>query len=151
MKTIKEFFTRIQWNQVDPAVIVRYIIGILSVVNSGLIAAGKPPINLGDQTANTIYTVVSIILSIVMIIVNTYQNNSTSKEAIYADLILNTLESFDKESDRTDIMDKLSAVLNDVKESTEPKEQKVDVPKVTENTTTVSDENTSTDNTPSEE
>lgn len=147
MKTIIEFFRRIQWDQVKPAVIVRYIVGIIAVINSGLVASGKSPINLGDDGANTIYLIVSMIISLIVIIINTYQNNSTSKEAIYADLILDTIESFEKESDRANIMERITAVLEDVKESSKPKEEPdVTVPEIPDTTVTVSDENVSSDN-----
>lgn len=121
MKVIKRIISSIEWEKLTPGVVARYILGALSTVNLALIALGKPAIDL-EGISNGVYVGASIALSLIMIAVNTYKNNSTSKEAIYADLIMTTLKALATEDEKDNLIERISDVLENVRESTEPPE-----------------------------
>lgn len=79
---------RVDWGRVKVSVYLRYLAMILLIANMLLTKAGCNPIPL---TENDLYELTTDILTAVMFLVNTYKNNSTSKEAIEADRILKEL------------------------------------------------------------
>lgn len=94
----------VDWVNVKISVYVRYIAMILLIVNSFLTRSGYNPIPIsGDD----VYEITSDILTAIVFILNTYKNNSTSKEAIEADKVLNELKEQKKElNDSKDSFDK---------------------------------------------
>lgn len=90
MSKLIKIFTNIDWNEVEAGTIVRYICSILVAINQLLTVFEKNPIPYSETA---IYTVVSAILSIVVLIVNTYKNNPTSKEAIVTNKAMKALKN----------------------------------------------------------
>lgn len=90
MSKFIKIFTNIDWNEVEAGTIVRYICSILVAINQLLTVFEKNPIPYSETA---IYTVVSAILSIVVLIVNTYKNNPTSKEAIVTNKAMKALKN----------------------------------------------------------
>ena len=88
--TILPIFTQIQWLEIPASTYVRWIMVILVSVNSILTILECNPIPYSE---NGIYEVVSYILNIAILIVNTYKNNSTSKEALITDKIMRALKA----------------------------------------------------------
>ena len=89
MSKFIKIFTNIDWNEVEAGTIVRYICSVLVAINQLLTVFEKNPIPYSETA---IYTVVSAILSIIVLIVNTYKNNPTSKEAIAANKAMKALK-----------------------------------------------------------
>lgn len=94
MSKLIKIFTNIDWNEVEAGTIVRYICSILVAINQLLTVFEKNPIPYSETA---IYTVVSAILSIVVLIVNTYKNNPTSKEAIVTNKAMKALKNSSEE------------------------------------------------------
>lgn len=94
MSKFIKIFTNIDWNEVEAGTIVRYICSILVAINQLLTVFEKNPIPYSETA---IYTVVSAILSIVVLIVNTYKNNPTSKEAIVTNKAMKALKNSSEE------------------------------------------------------
>lgn len=87
-KTIGRFIhilMAVDWKNVRLSVYVRWIAMIILVVNMFLEKAGMNPLPF---SGTDVYELVSDILTAIMFVLNTYKNNSTSKEAIEADRIL---------------------------------------------------------------
>ena len=87
-KTIGRFvhiLMAVDWKNVRLSVYVRWSAMIILVVNMFLEKAGMNPIPF---SGTDVYELVSDILTAFIFILNTYKNNSTSKEAIEADKIL---------------------------------------------------------------
>ena len=89
MKNFIKIFTSIDWSSISIGTYVRYIIMILAIINTILIRIGKAPIPIEEQQ---IYQTVSDFITIIVLIINTYKNNSTSTEAIKADAYLQNLK-----------------------------------------------------------
>ena len=89
MKNFIKIFTSIDWSSISIGTYVRYIIMILTIINTILIRIGKAPIPIEEQQ---IYQTVSDFITIIVLIINTYKNNSTSTEAIKADAYLQNLK-----------------------------------------------------------
>ena len=94
MSKFIKIFTNIDWNEVEAGTIVRYICSVLVAINQLLTVFEKNPIPYSETA---IYTVVSAILSIIVLIVNTYKNNPTSKEAIVANKAMKALKNSSEE------------------------------------------------------
>lgn len=94
MSKFIKIFTNIDWNEVEAGTIVRYICSVLVAINQLLTVFEKNPIPYSETA---IYTVVSAILSIIVLIVNTYKNNPTSKEAIAANKAMKALKNSSEE------------------------------------------------------
>ena len=88
-KSILRAFSEVDWANVPKAVYVRYILAFIAIVNSVLVGFGLHPLNIAE---NDVYMVVSVIFSILVIIVNTYKDNPTSKEGIMSASIRNMLK-----------------------------------------------------------
>ena len=90
MSAFKEFFKtyikpiscKVDWINVTPATYVRWILAFVACINSFLNMIGKNPLNVDE---NQLYNVVSNVLTIAIMMVNTYNNNSTSSIAIEHD------------------------------------------------------------------
>lgn len=118
LKSIVKAFSEVDWANVPKAVYVRYILAFIAIVNSILVGCGLHPLDIAE---NDIYMVVSVIFSVLVIIVNTYKDNPTSKEGIMSASIRNMLKEMDdlKESG---VLDELEEWLASKKRD-EPKEK----------------------------
>lgn len=118
LKSIVKAFSEVDWANVPKAVYVRYILAFIAIVNSILVGCGLHPLDIAE---NDIYMVVSVIFSVLVIIVNTYKDNPTSKEGIMSASIRNMLKEMDdlKESG---VLDELEEWLASKKRA-EPKEK----------------------------
>lgn len=117
LKSIVKAFSEVDWANVPKAVYVRYILAFIAIINSILVGCGLHPLDIAE---NDIYMVVSVIFSVLVIIVNTYKDNPTSKEGIMSASIRNMLKEMDdlKESG---VLDELEEWLASKKRD-EPKE-----------------------------
>lgn len=118
LKSIVKAFTEVDWANVPKAVYVRYILAFIAIVNSILVGCGLHPLDVAE---NDVYMIVSVIFSVLVIIVNTYKDNPTSKEGIMSASIRNMLKEMDdlKESG---VLDELEEWLASKKRD-EPKEK----------------------------
>lgn len=91
-KSIVKAFSEVDWANVPKAVYVRYILAFIAIVNSILVGCGLHPLDIAE---NDVYMVVSVIFSVLVIIVNTYKDNPTSKEGIMSASIRNMLKEMD--------------------------------------------------------
>lgn len=96
MKKFIKIFTNIDWTAISTGTYVRYILMVLTIVNTIIARFGITPIPVEEEQ---IYRIVSDIITIVVLIVNTYKNNSTSPEAIKADAYLQNLKGNNVEYD----------------------------------------------------
>nr|DAJ82252.1 MAG TPA: holin [Caudoviricetes sp.] len=92
LKSIVKAFSEVDWANVPKAVYVRYILAFIAIVNSILVGCGLHPLDVAE---NDVYMVVSVIFSVLVIIVNTYKDNPTSKEGIMSASIRNMLKEMD--------------------------------------------------------
>lgn len=92
LKSIVKAFSEVDWANVPKAVYVRYILAFIAIVNSILVGCGLHPLDIAE---NDVYMVVSVIFSALVIIVNTYKDNPTSKEGIMSASIRNMLKEMD--------------------------------------------------------
>lgn len=88
--TIGKFTNRVDWLNVPVWTYVRYILAIVAAVNTLLNVFGINPININETQ---LYDVVSAILFIVILFVNTYKDNPTSPEAIESNKFMKQLKS----------------------------------------------------------
>lgn len=118
LKSIVKAFTKVDWANVPKAVYVRYILAFIAIINSILVGCGLHPLDVAE---NDVYMIVSVIFSVLVIIVNTYKDNPTSKEGIMSASIRNMLKEMDdlKESG---VLDELEEWLASKKRD-EPKEK----------------------------
>lgn len=82
-KFAAKLFTGVDWVNIKPATYVRWILAIIACVNSILNMLGKNVLNVDE---NQLYVVVSNLLTVAIMMVNTYKNNSTSSVAIQHDM-----------------------------------------------------------------
>ena len=106
-------FTSIDWSNVKPATYVRYILAIVATINTVLIMLNIHPINLDE---NKLYEVVSIIINIIVMLVNTYKDNPTSKEAILANNIMKGLKAMDETREET-FLGKVNDIITEINAS----------------------------------
>lgn len=81
---------KVDWKNVKLAVYLRYTSMVILVINMALQKSGHNPI---PYSSSDVYGFVTDVLTALMFIVNTYKNNSTSKEAIQADKLLKELQT----------------------------------------------------------
>ena len=110
INTLIPIFTQIQWLEIPVSTYVRWILTVVVSLNTALLAFDINPITVSETTW---YTVVSIILNIAVLIVNTYKNNSTSKEALITDKILRALKAA-SQSDEDSAIGKLNDILKEL-------------------------------------
>ena len=107
---ILPIFMNIQWLEIPVATYVRWILAVLLSLNTVLTVFGINPIPFSEHI---IYEIVSIILNVGILIVNTYKNNSTSKEALIADKIMKALKAASTSTEETAI-GKLQDILKEL-------------------------------------
>ena len=118
LETIKKYFkyelgpaiTNIPWKKIPPATYVGWIMAIILSINSILMLFGLSPINYNEDS---LAKVVTLIVNIVVLIANTYNNNSTSSEAVFGDKIITALK-LAEDSDKQDAIDKINVVLTEL-------------------------------------
>lgn len=99
MSKFIETIKKVKWTEISAATYVRYILMIIAILNMLLTQFGVNPISVSEDT---LYQVVSDILTAVIFVVNTWCNNSVTAEAIQADQYLNQLKSDSTTEDETD-------------------------------------------------
>lgn len=92
MKSIVKTIKSIEWSQVSKPVVIRYILMILTIVNTILNRLGLNPIDVDNDST---YQAVSDLVTVVILIMNTWKNNSVTPEAIEADKQLDIMKSKD--------------------------------------------------------
>lgn len=108
-KSILKAFTEVDWSNVPKATYVRYILAIITIVNNVLVACGLHPV---DVSENTVYMVVTVLLNVIVVLVNTYKDNPTSKEGIMAASIRNLLKQMD-DLEESGVLDELKEWLEE--------------------------------------
>lgn len=83
----------IDWTNISPGTYTRYILMIIAIINMLLNALEINPIEVSE---NEVYQVVSNILTGVLLVINTWKNNSVTKSAINADQYMNDLKNKEK-------------------------------------------------------
>lgn len=111
MSRILNVLKNIKWSEVSSSVIARYVLGIISIINILLDKLGVLPIQVSDST---VYSVCSIVFALIMICVNTYKNNSTSKEAMIADKVMLILKATENTAAEGSALQQIETVLTQV-------------------------------------
>lgn len=99
MKKIAQFISNIahaanvDWANVPVGTYVRYVMAIIASINNLLLACGKHPIEADE---NAVFVFVSLIVNVLVILMNTYKDNPTSKEAIVTNALMKTLKKSDQ-------------------------------------------------------
>ena len=107
-------FKNIQWLEIPATTYVRWILTILVAINTTLAFFDLSIIPFNESRLAEFLT---IIINLIILIINTYKNNSTSKEAIIADKIMHALKAADETVEDTAI-GKLNDVLNELNSDT---------------------------------
>lgn len=107
---LKSAITNIPWKKIPVSTYVGWVMAILLSVNSILMLFGVSPINYNEDS---VAKVVTLIVNVLVLIANTYNNNSTSSEAVFGDKIVTALKLAD-ESDKKDAIDKLNVILHEL-------------------------------------
>ena len=117
-KAIKNYFKyelgpaviNIPWKKIPPSTYVGWVMAILLSLNSILMLFGVSPINYNEDS---VAKFVTLIVNVLVLIVNTYNNNSTSREAVLGDKIVTALKLAD-ESGKKDAVDKINIILSNL-------------------------------------
>lgn len=88
--TIGKLTDRVDWLNVPVGTYVRYILAIVAAVNTLLNVFGINPINIDEAQ---MYDVISAILFIMILFINTYKDNPTSPEAIESNKFMKQLKA----------------------------------------------------------
>lgn len=123
MKQIANFINKIanaiapgvEWTAIKPSTWVRWILAGVTTINNILIVFGITPIEVSE---NDLYFVVSLIFNILVLIVNTYKDNPTSKEGIFTNELMKILKS--PMTDEDDLMDKIQKLINATNKEDDP-------------------------------
>ncbi len=95
--TLGKFIHNVDWINTPTSTYVRYILAIIAAINAILNAFNMNPIVVNQDK---LYNVISAILFVVILFVNTYEDNPTSPEAIesnkYLMLLLAAKENGEK-------------------------------------------------------
>lgn len=86
--TLGKVFKNVDWYNVPTGTYVRYILAIVAAVNTLTNVFGINPINIDESQ---LYDVISALLFIGILFVNTYKDNPTSPEAIESNKFLQQL------------------------------------------------------------
>ena len=127
-KGFKPILTNIQWLDIPVSTYVRWILTIIVSLNTILTFAGLNPIVVNE---NAVYELVTVVLNVVVLVYNTYMNNSTSKEALIADEILKALKAASTSHEENaigKIMDILKELNGEGYIDSEPKKDDDDTP-----------------------
>ena len=108
------FLQRIDWSQIPKAVYVRYILMIVAALNTILTRLGVNPINVSEAE---VYQMVSDFAMVAILLVNTWKNNSVTKEAIQSDQYLKQLLEEESE-DPADVIYETEEESEDTEENT---------------------------------
>lgn len=92
-KVLSPIFRNVDWANVPTTTYVRYILAIITALNTVLNIFGVNPINVDE---NQLYNAVSAILTVVVLFVNTYKDNPTSAEAIESNKQLKEVKAVKK-------------------------------------------------------
>ena len=124
-KSIVKAFSEVDWANVPKSVYVRYVLAFIAIINSVLVACGLHPLDVAE---NDVYMVVTVVFSAIIIIVNTYKDNPTSKEGIMSASIRNMLKEMDdlKESGVLDELEEWLASKKREEPKESPSESKAD-------------------------
>ena len=109
-RVIVPMFTNIEWKKVQVSTYVRWVLAIIVSLNTVLTFLGVNPIPFSETM---VYEIVSICLNVIILIVNTYKNNSTSKEAIITDQILRALKAA-AQSDEDTAIGRIQDILKEL-------------------------------------
>ena len=108
--SITKVFTNIRWLEIPISVYVRWILAIILSINTVLTYFGINPFPFSEFA---LYELISITLNVVVLLMNTYKNNSTSKEALIADKIMIALKAA-ANSDEMTAIGKLHDILREL-------------------------------------
>ena len=89
MKKIINFFKRVDWGSVPIDVWVRYVLMFITIINTLLTRFGLNPISASEES---IYQTVSDVVTVLILLINTWKNNSVTPEAIEADKYMKELK-----------------------------------------------------------
>lgn len=117
MKKVADFFNKlfgalmpgVDWKNIPVSTYVRYFLTLVATINSVLMAFGLTPINVEEDTVTFVMT---LIFNAIILIVNTYKDNPTSKEGVFAALLRGNLKHM-KAEDATRLMNNITAILMD--------------------------------------
>lgn len=87
-KKLSAFLKSIQWDKIETGTYIRYIVMILLILNTVGRRTGLFDLNVSEDN---VYGMASDILTMVMLLVNTWKNNSITDTAIAADKYLKDL------------------------------------------------------------
>lgn len=110
VQAIGSFISSIDWANIKVDTYVRYALMILSGANTLLTHFGKNPIPYSEEG---IYQVLTDIFTILVLIVNTYKDNPTSKESIDCTELQRAMKASE---DIDEIRDMLQAKLDELNE-----------------------------------
>lgn len=118
LEAIKKYFkyelvpaiTNIPWKKIPSSTYVGWVMAILLSINSILMLFGVSPINYNEDS---VAKVVTLIVNVLVLIANTYNNNSTSREAVFGDKIVTALK-LAEDSDKKDAIDKINIILSEL-------------------------------------
>ena len=88
--TLGKVVKNVDWINVPAGTYVRYILAIVAAVNALLNAVGVNPITINETQ---LYDVISAILFIAILFMNTYMDNPTSPEAIESNKFMYQLKA----------------------------------------------------------
>ena len=125
-KAVVRFFINIDWAHVLVSTYVRYIIMILTIVNTILTKFDLNPISFSETE---IYNITSDLITVIILIINTYKDNPTSKESITCTELQRAMKT---SSDLEEIKAKLQEQLDELKASEVSKESQLEDTEETE-------------------
>lgn len=125
-KAVVRFFINIDWAHVQVSTYVRYIIMILTIVNTILTKFDLNPISFSETE---IYNITSDLITVIILIINTYKDNPTSKESITCTELQRAMKT---SSDLEEIKAKLQEQLDELKASEVSKESRLEDTEETE-------------------
>lgn len=91
-RTIAQILRSIDWANITPATYVRYILMVITIINTILTRSGLNPIPVSEDG---LYQIVSDVLTVAVMISNTWCNNSVTTNAIAADRYMDRLNVTD--------------------------------------------------------
>lgn len=119
-KAVVRFFINIDWAHVQVSTYVRYIIMILTIVNTILTKFDLNPISFSETE---IYNITSDLITVIILIINTYKDNPTSKESITCTELQRAMKT---SSDLEEIKAKLQEQLDELKGNEVSKESQLE-------------------------
>ena len=110
---LKPAIINIPWSEISISTYVSWIMAILLSVNTILMFFGLSPINYNEDS---LAKFVTLAVNVIVLIANTYKNNSTSKEAVLADKLITALKLSD-DGDKDDVINKVNKLLSTLNEN----------------------------------